>query len=609
MNSALCSIERIIAFLESFDFKMFNIFFVTGNLVTHYKVHHSSIKFTCDHCEFSTSSKRSFYEHQKTHSTPDPECICKVCQYVCSSKQTLKTHMSNAHNCKLYLCKDCNFCSKSMTKARRHYNTCGSIKKPSSHLRKSKRHRIPRDHDSQGMKYEKNYVCDFCDEAFVRKDSLTSHVKLHRERTQSTLSTALTVLELQQPVINNTTVPPGVDHNYDMEVVTISSLGQRKRDHSYETFDKEATSSNSECHKEESPSEGRRTRRRSYSKSYRNDSVYDTHYKRKLSKPCRIQTTTLENFEKCKPSTSAALRESKSLEQGRYEQDDNNQSGNPPVETQTQQTAILPEVLPSLMVNVNQTDQQNNTSSQTSQTEMAVNPCSAPQIQNPNIQVVQNITVPVIQLNNGQLVAMQQVGNVSDQMFSLTPLAVNQVISGAPESSGESALSSKVPPEGLLSMFSPNTNSYISVLQQAISSQQTQMPGNETITMDQSSLSNPYTNQGFPTQINTVQPSVDGIPNNQTLLVTVTNSLTSSTLPSAQLTSNASDSGSSSTDVAQYKHKAKSSKRTSVPHGLDDSSSQIDVQSIELDDTSYDFNLQDSGLVSKETMGGRQADL
>lgn len=499
-----------------------------------------------------------------------------------------------------------------MTKARHHYNTCGSVKKPSSHLRKSKRHRTPRDHDSQGMKYEKNYVCDFCDEAFVRKDSLTSHVKLHRERTQSTLSTALTVLELQQPVINSTTVPPGVDHNYDMEVVTISSsMGQRKKDHNYETLDKEATSSNSESLKEESPSGGRRTRRRSSSRSYKNDSVYDTHYKRKLSKPCRIQTTTLENFEKCKPSTSAALRESKSLEQGRYEQYDNNPSGNLPVETQTQQTTILPEVLPPLVVNVNQTDQQIN-SSQNPQTEMAVNPSSAPQTNNPNIQVVQNITVPVIQLNSGQLVAMQQVGNLSDQVFSLTPLAVNQVIPGAPDSSGESASSSKihVTPERLLSMFSPDTNSYISVLQQAISSQQSQMPGNETVTMNQSSLSNPYTNQGFPTQINTVQPSGDcGIPNNQTLIVTVTDSLPPSALPSAQLTSNASATGSSSTDAAQYKHKAKSSKRTSVPRGLDDSSSQIDVQSIELDDTSYDFNLQDSGLVSKETIGGRQPDL
>lgn len=129
--------------------------------------------------------------------------------------------MFNFYNYKLYFCKDCNFCSKSMIKVRYYYNICGFMKKFFSYFRKFKRYRILRDYDFQGMKYEKNYVCDFCDEVFVRKDSLISYVKFYRERIQSILFIALIVLEFQQSVINSIIVFFGVDYNYDMEVVII----------------------------------------------------------------------------------------------------------------------------------------------------------------------------------------------------------------------------------------------------------------------------------------------------------------------------------------------------------------------------------------------------
>lgn len=459
-------------------------------------------------------------------------------------------------------------------------------------------------------------MCEICEEAFVRKDSLNSHLKLHRERTQSTLSTALTVLELQQPVINNTAAPPGGDQKSDMEVVTISSsFGNRKEDH---TYDREVVkiSSSAENQKEKSLPENRRTRGRSNGRSHRIDSLYDTQHRRKLGKPNITQTASLENFEKCKPSTNTALRISRNLDQSKYNQYDSHGTVSHSGQTSSQDFPSAPEVLPTIVVSHSETDLQSNNSTKSPQA-VVVNPCSAPPDQSSNIQVVQNITVPIIQLNNGQIMAMQQIGSAANQVFSLTPLAVNQLL-GAQESTCQVTTNSSLSAEGLMQVFSPG--SYISILPQPLI-QQAPMSTTETIVPSMTSHS--CENQSFTADDNSVLPSVEGSHSNQpansnqpaiapSLYYTnITRPHPNSNMSSALLTSTttAIESSISFSDSLKYKHKLKASKRDHHSRNLNDSTSQIDVQSIELDDTSYDFNIQDSGLISKEAMGERGSHL
>ncbi|XP_061162742.1 uncharacterized protein LOC133171961 [Saccostrea echinata] len=564
-----------------------------SNLVSHYNVHHSVSKKTCEHCDFSTSSKKLFFEHQKTHSTPDPENICKVCQYVCSSKQTLKTHMANAHNYKLYVCKDCNFCSKSMTKARYHYNNCRLRKKSNTNQKKSNKRRMSRNDDSQGRKYEKNYECEICQEAFVRKDSLNCHLKLHRERTQLTLSTALTVLELQQPVINSTAVPRSGDHSYDMEVVNISSsFGNRMDDHNYEKEEGSIFSSFRNQRGERS-SENKRSSDRIHGKSNR----IDSQRRQKPSKPNSTGIATLENFEKCKPSTNTALCTSRILDQSKFGQFENYRNGSQSQETPNHYLARASEALSTVGSSGNETGEQSNNVNQNQQDEMATTVMSScdPQVQTPNIQVIQNITVPVIQLDNGQLVAMQQVGNAVDQVFSLTPVAVNQLM-GTSETTGQSGASSNISADGLVQIFSPNSNSYISILPQSVIQQN---PKQATETLGSSSIPHSSENQSLALQGNIAQ----SFESHQTKVQTSSSILTAL---HSSTTANITESSISSTS-STYKHK--DTLRSQHSCEKEDSSSQIDVQSIELDETSYDFNLQDSDLVTKETIQGRQLDL
>ena len=88
--------------------------------------------------------------------------------------------------------------------------------------------------------FMKAFVCDVCDESFVRQDSLKSHIRLHKEFANSTLSTALAVLELQQPVLNinrpqvpvdpMTTVPSGEcsDKPHDQNEMHQHTAGKSK---------------------------------------------------------------------------------------------------------------------------------------------------------------------------------------------------------------------------------------------------------------------------------------------------------------------------------------------------------------------------------------------
>ncbi|XP_060074209.1 uncharacterized protein LOC132553934 [Ylistrum balloti] len=182
-----------------------------GNLASHNRVHHSSEnQMKCTVCDFSTSSKRSYKEHIKSHEPDDPDCVCHVCQYKCSNREVLRSHLSRHEKEKNYNCMHCYFSTNYKAKLtlhikRRHMQIEPKVTNTKGRQAKSSEVKVS---GSLG-KFSKAFTCHLCPESFVRKDSLRSHIRLHEEMANSTLTTALTVLKLQQPVINVSTSGSG----------------------------------------------------------------------------------------------------------------------------------------------------------------------------------------------------------------------------------------------------------------------------------------------------------------------------------------------------------------------------------------------------------------
>ncbi|XP_033755161.1 LOW QUALITY PROTEIN: uncharacterized protein LOC117338080 [Pecten maximus] len=175
-----------------------------GNLASHNRVHHSTEnQMKCTVCDFSTSSKRSYKEHIKGHEPDDPDCVCHVCQYKCSNREVLRSHLSRHEKEKSYSCMHCYFSTNHKANLtlhikRRHMQIEPKVVNTKGRRTKSSEVKV----SGSSGKFSKSFTCHLCPESFVRKDSLRSHIRLHEEMANSTLTTALTVLKLQQPVIN-----------------------------------------------------------------------------------------------------------------------------------------------------------------------------------------------------------------------------------------------------------------------------------------------------------------------------------------------------------------------------------------------------------------------
>ncbi|KAK3086133.1 hypothetical protein FSP39_014007 [Pinctada imbricata] len=152
-----------------------------GNLKSHERTHHSTDRqFKCKICNFTTSSKRALFEHKKKHWDIDPTLVCSICQYISSSSQSLKNHMLT-HSSSL-TCSQCDFKGETNEDLVKHRQETGHVKtkRPIKSTQKGSK--------GEGKKYDRKYQCSFCNEAFVRKDSLKSHQNLHLERSRKVLT-------------------------------------------------------------------------------------------------------------------------------------------------------------------------------------------------------------------------------------------------------------------------------------------------------------------------------------------------------------------------------------------------------------------------------------
>ena len=141
----------------------------------HEKAHHQEeYSISCPDCEFTCTNKSKLKCHQRVHNLEKP-FTCLQCDYTCSWKSNMQAHMK-----------------------RKHAGRKGTRKlKDKSPERETNREVKPR---RQLMVNRRPFECPHCEANFVREDSLKSHIKYHSEVDSGTYSTALAVLELQNPV-------------------------------------------------------------------------------------------------------------------------------------------------------------------------------------------------------------------------------------------------------------------------------------------------------------------------------------------------------------------------------------------------------------------------
>lgn len=201
---------------------------IKANLKSHYRINHSTEhQLQCDVCGFTSSSRKTYKEHIKTHDTDRP-IKCHMCAYQCSRKSALLNHLRTHSEERPFRCDFCTYTSKQSSNVKTHMK-----KKHSDKLRQKKKAvsrkgieiadkvvvvneevncptlpaATPSSIDSINggqvrikPNCKKTYNCQQCDASFVRQDSLRSHVRQHRDIEKALQSTAMAVLQLQNPV-------------------------------------------------------------------------------------------------------------------------------------------------------------------------------------------------------------------------------------------------------------------------------------------------------------------------------------------------------------------------------------------------------------------------
>lgn len=169
----------------------------------------------CNYCDFQTSSRKLLREHKKIHDTTHP-VKCPTCNYCCANNSALKAHMRIHSDERPFNCNFCSYSSKQSGNVKTHVRKkhpekmLGDRKPGRTIIKKGARAvstNTPsptKTREDRGYGFnlkpncKKTFSCNICSAAFVREDSLRSHMRQHcKEIAQNLESTALAVLQLQ----------------------------------------------------------------------------------------------------------------------------------------------------------------------------------------------------------------------------------------------------------------------------------------------------------------------------------------------------------------------------------------------------------------------------
>nr|XP_019555401.2 zinc finger protein OZF-like [Aedes albopictus]XP_019555402.2 zinc finger protein OZF-like [Aedes albopictus] len=129
-------------------------FVARGSYLEHVNIHTREKLYKCDQCDKEFAQRNGWKAHKATHAK-EFKFPCPVCEKVYYQRSTLTTHKRIHFKLPTIKCPECDHMSFSNGELKLHF-----------------RKHLP----------DRPFVCELCGRAFNRKDTLTTHMKIHRKR-------------------------------------------------------------------------------------------------------------------------------------------------------------------------------------------------------------------------------------------------------------------------------------------------------------------------------------------------------------------------------------------------------------------------------------------
>ena len=148
------------------------------------KVHTGLRSHQCDQCTWTFSTAKKLRRHIVTnHEVSDDPVICQECGECFMNKAKLKMHWSAKHTAKKSIkCKFCDFSSTSRASLKEHERThTGEKPETCTFCGQGFTSKRTRENHERLHTGEKPYACRYCDQAFVQRTSVNVHVQTHHK--------------------------------------------------------------------------------------------------------------------------------------------------------------------------------------------------------------------------------------------------------------------------------------------------------------------------------------------------------------------------------------------------------------------------------------------
>lgn len=161
------------------------MFSAKGNLRIHMRTHAKEKLYKCDICEHTFSHPYSLVNHRRIHTNEFPY-KCSECGKHYRSKHQLASHTNVHRDDRPYQCDQCTKSFRSRTAYKMHLDEHKGIKRFDCQYcgRKFQCQANKSKHERRHLGI-KRHRCDKCDKAFIEKQELKNHIKVHEKTTNS----------------------------------------------------------------------------------------------------------------------------------------------------------------------------------------------------------------------------------------------------------------------------------------------------------------------------------------------------------------------------------------------------------------------------------------